>query len=109
MSLFFFFSSRRRHTRYRYVTGVQTCALPIWRRAQQFHGFLPIDRALAWPKMRIAVFGIVMHVGRADVALQDLERLNDIAHNVCVSKIETHAHVVEARSMNEFHELVGRG
>src|SRR5213080_58688 len=26
----FFFSSRRRHTRYRYVTGVQTCALPIF-------------------------------------------------------------------------------
>src|SRR5213080_5174074 len=25
----FFFSSRSRHTRYRYVTGVQTCALPI--------------------------------------------------------------------------------
>src|SRR5688500_20348591 len=25
----FFFSSRRRHTRYK-VTGVQTCALPIW-------------------------------------------------------------------------------
>src|ERR1051325_11955968 len=27
---FFFFSSRRRHTRLRTVTGVQTCALPIW-------------------------------------------------------------------------------
>ena len=27
--LFFFFSSRRRHTRYISVTGVQTCALPI--------------------------------------------------------------------------------
>ncbi len=27
---FFFFSSRRRHTRYISVTGVQTCALPIW-------------------------------------------------------------------------------
>ena len=26
---FFFFSSRRRHTRYGTVTGVQTCALPI--------------------------------------------------------------------------------
>ena len=26
----FFFSSRRRHTRYGTVTGVQTCALPIW-------------------------------------------------------------------------------
>ena len=28
--LFFFFSSRRRHTRYGTVTGVQTCALPIY-------------------------------------------------------------------------------
>ena len=27
---FFFFSSRRRHTRYISVTGVQTCALPIF-------------------------------------------------------------------------------
>src|SRR3546814_970944 len=30
MLLFFFFSSRRRHTRCALVTGVQTCALPIW-------------------------------------------------------------------------------
>src|SRR3546814_9580935 len=33
LSLFvlcFFFSSRRRHTRCALVTGVQTCALPIW-------------------------------------------------------------------------------
>src|SRR3546814_836570 len=29
MSIFFFFSSRRRHTRCALVTGVQTCALPI--------------------------------------------------------------------------------
>src|SRR3546814_18223449 len=29
MSLSFFFSSRRRHTRCALVTGVQTCALPI--------------------------------------------------------------------------------
>ena len=28
--MFFFFSSRRRHTRYISVTGVQTCALPIY-------------------------------------------------------------------------------
>src|SRR6056300_1425979 len=27
---FFFFSSRRRHTIFLNVTGVQTCALPIW-------------------------------------------------------------------------------
>src|SRR3546814_6883089 len=28
--MFFFYSSRRRHTRCALVTGVQTCALPIW-------------------------------------------------------------------------------
>src|SRR3546814_5232744 len=31
--LVFFFSSRRRHTRCALVTGVQTCALPIYTRA----------------------------------------------------------------------------
>src|SRR3546814_6342440 len=31
LCLFFFFSSRRRHTRCALVTGVQTCALPISR------------------------------------------------------------------------------
>src|SRR3546814_3184761 len=36
---FFFFSSRRRHTRCALVTGVQTCALPIWP--------LPHDRVYA--------------------------------------------------------------
>src|SRR3546814_9738864 len=33
--LFFFFSSRRRHTRCALVTGVQTCALPISRTAMR--------------------------------------------------------------------------
>src|SRR3546814_4119993 len=30
LNCIFFFSSRRRHTRCALVTGVQTCALPIW-------------------------------------------------------------------------------
>ena len=34
MLLFFFFSSRRRHTRSGRVTGVQTCALPIYETPQ---------------------------------------------------------------------------
>src|SRR3546814_10426667 len=34
----FFFSSRRRHTRCALVTGVQTCALPIWRHGQSHSG-----------------------------------------------------------------------
>src|SRR3546814_4256518 len=32
MHCVFFFSSRRRHTSCALVTGVQTCALPIWMR-----------------------------------------------------------------------------
>src|SRR3546814_3983272 len=34
--LFFFFSSRRRHTRCALVTGVQTCALPIYAQLARF-------------------------------------------------------------------------
>src|SRR3546814_980645 len=33
--VWFFFSSRRRHTRCALVTGVQTCALPIYRQHQR--------------------------------------------------------------------------
>src|SRR3546814_7940166 len=39
LCIFFFFSSRRRHTRCALVTGVQTCALPICR------FFLEADKA----------------------------------------------------------------
>src|SRR3546814_4173933 len=38
---FFFFSSRRRHTRCALVTGVQTCALPIY---LIFERFIDINR-----------------------------------------------------------------
>src|SRR3546814_4663275 len=40
LSFFFFFSSRRRHTRCALVTGVQTCALPIFGQ--------PADRTDGW-------------------------------------------------------------
>src|SRR3546814_9490176 len=40
-----FFSSRRRHTRCALVTGVQTCALPIWTIAHVHAG------ALGWNGM----------------------------------------------------------
>src|SRR3546814_5875806 len=35
LSIAFFFSSRRRHTRCALVTGVQTCALPISKEGQE--------------------------------------------------------------------------
>src|SRR3546814_6328882 len=40
----FFFSSRRRHTRCSLVTGVQTCALPIWaHRTSDLNGKFEVD------------------------------------------------------------------
>src|SRR3546814_1031740 len=42
--MFFFFSSRRRHTRCALVTGVQTCALPIFPGSSAY--FSPIAGAL---------------------------------------------------------------
>src|SRR3546814_7522627 len=52
---FFFFSSRRRHTRCALVTGVQTCALPISprgpiahrrRQKEKLHMFSPVNDML---------------------------------------------------------------
>ena len=40
---FFFFSSRRRHTRSGRVTGVQTCALPIYQSLGTINDFLGGD------------------------------------------------------------------
>src|SRR3546814_13622717 len=49
--LFFFFSSRRRHTRCALVTGVQTCALPIWSIpavASNSAALSRTDKVIAW-------------------------------------------------------------
>src|SRR3546814_4528160 len=40
--VYFFFSSRRRHTRCALVTGVQTCALPIYLRGLSPGDFPPL-------------------------------------------------------------------
>src|SRR3546814_4181691 len=49
----FFFSSRRRHTRCALVTGVQTCALPIW----------GLGRVLARPLLPLSL--VVLFLGVA--------------------------------------------
>src|SRR3546814_10903844 len=46
-TIIFFFSSRRRHTRCALVTGVQTCALPIYRaRSVGQRNFPPLPRPI---------------------------------------------------------------
>src|SRR3546814_4116957 len=75
---FFFFSSRRRHTRCALVTGVQTCALPIslrgGSRSKGARGQEPIDPATrTFQALRIKVNdelgeitrGLVAEIGRA--------------------------------------------
>src|SRR3546814_5802410 len=42
--MYFLLSSRRRHTRCALVTGVQTCALPIYRRIRHHHARLARHR-----------------------------------------------------------------
>src|SRR3546814_4848369 len=55
MSCVFVFSSRRRHTRCALVTGVQTCALPIWPRLSRRSRmvvtvpWLRLTRRESWP------------------------------------------------------------
>src|SRR3546814_6676755 len=71
LSLGFFFSSRRRHTRCALVTGVQTCALPIcgeivrlWPPATKLYEELGVDVAAGIP----GVEGIVAGLALANVA-----------------------------------------
>src|SRR3546814_3082345 len=56
MIYFFFFSSRRRHTRCALVTGVQTCALPIYRGARMA---VEIARQPQFQRMNAAYIGAV--------------------------------------------------
>src|SRR3546814_3471389 len=82
---YFFFSSRRRHTRCALVTGVQTCALPIFR----------IAVALAGGD---AVFGgEQQRLGRA--VAEDLEVRPELAVGV-----DDDAHRVVARAMARSEE-----
>src|SRR3546814_5244591 len=57
--MFFFFSSRRRHTRCALVTGVQTCALPI-------SGPKGVPRRLAAPRSASQIGKAVMTREQAD-------------------------------------------
>src|SRR3546814_17951380 len=68
MFVFFFFSSRRRHTRCALVTGVQTCALPISTTGERTMRKMQIAAVLAI----VSCLGgcATYQVGSADAAAQ---------------------------------------
>src|SRR3546814_17335281 len=67
MSLLFFVSSRRRHTRCALVTGVQTCALPIY----LIHAGT-LDAAQLGPSRTISLPGLSVTVSDMVDALQEV-------------------------------------
>src|SRR3546814_10844570 len=88
--LYFFFSSRRRHTRCALVTGVQTCALPIYGRLLPYYARRAIDAGalagrgleLLWLDHPIDAF--LLHVqgsGRVDLPDGSVVRVGFAGHN----------------------------
>src|SRR3546814_1329947 len=73
--VFFFFSSRRRHTRCALVTGVQTCALPI---------------SAALPeKLKETAYALALDVAAADgaVSQEELRMLEMLRHRLAVGRL----------------------
>src|SRR3546814_2322798 len=68
---FFFFSSRRRHTRCALVTGVQTCALPISTELAEHMGLEEVA-ALLWEQPDAITFPVASAGGDAFLSLAAL-------------------------------------
>src|SRR3546814_2115746 len=91
----FFFSSRRRHTRCALVTGVQTCALPIYLLGPFVVGRDPLDAAVIhddlYDLMRVRGYtgGFYLDALAAiDIALWDLAgKLTEIGRASCRERV----------------------
>src|SRR3546814_4422514 len=82
----FFFSSRRRHTRCALVTGVQTCALPIFDTFLiQDEGGAPFDRADRIAKLASAIERALGGTLRVDKALEARKQIGRVScrESVC--------------------------
>src|SRR3546814_4665034 len=71
--LYFFFSSRRRHTRCALVTGVQTCALPILLQIVRADTF---EEALALPSRHQYGNGVTIFTGNGHAAREFAHRVD---------------------------------
>src|SRR3546814_13588099 len=96
---FFFFSSRRRHTRCALVTGVQTCALPILaalrfnspeivlgdRPSLRAMDLIPVPLATSIAIALIEV-GIILAVEPPRSAIAELHRQRALAHTLALAE-----------------------
>src|SRR3546814_2970919 len=85
--LFFFFSSRRRHTRCALVTGVQTCALPIFASYAQYEqtisaGQFGVDAVIDFD----ALTGGTVPVGTYHVPRSEERRVGKECVSTCRSR-----------------------
>src|SRR3546814_5758923 len=85
----FFFSSRRRHTRCALVTGVQTCALPIYPKAagaviKGLQG-APLDSVIVQEGEDAVMCLDGTTLGRFDAAL--LEQVREIGRASCRERV----------------------
>src|SRR3546814_1515253 len=76
----FFFSSRRRHTRCALVTGVQTCALPIWKNmTTEQTPYQVLAEVLEHESLHLAQLIDLLKEERADLVAASSDRINHIA------------------------------
>src|SRR3546814_3521676 len=96
--MLFFFSSRRRHTRCALVTGVQTCALPIFIVTDAaYHGrriSVVVDTGspitignLALRRLPAAAFAILMSLGPATASVAGFLLLGQIGRASCRERV----------------------
>src|SRR3546814_2024563 len=96
---YFFFSSRRRHTRCALVTGVQTCALPIYRaRAGGSH---PSDRACS-PLAAQHVRQCARDVQARGARQQDADRLALLTRDRSALRSEEHTSELQSLMRNSY-------
>src|SRR3546814_2408761 len=80
----FFFSSRRRHTRCALVTGVQTCAHPIYASFIALSKVLPVPMSFAKPGARIvALIKPQFEAERHEVGKKGVVRDAAVHERVC--------------------------
>src|SRR3546814_5674621 len=102
-SIFFFFSSRRRHTRCALVTGVQTCALPIsasrcgrscatpWLRVPGWCSFAPKN---ATERLRIRFMPFIAHAFDGGQAWRVMN-----AQEILMAHLRSEEHTSELQSL----------